>query len=286
MRDGTAAALRGLAGGWLCPSPTQSLPNPTPIASQLTSWWARGLCVGSNRSTVSRCGGGRDVAALPTSDVTVGGFCAKLVLRWWSTSEWVQGGLARHLTARGPLHSFFGVSRSLGRAATEAVISFQRPRMSGNLVLVEHGHLQPFWALVLATAFQEEAVPFSSRHVSVDLPMEYGNADENKDLSWRPRGSTFFAQKSKDVGSCLPVALVLSSGASGANGSRAIDVVSRDVDGAWRLSGLRERSTCHRRTKKLRCFRCRTRPSLQMPTIAFGTAGVEGAHGEISPLAL
>lgn len=91
--------------------------------------------------------------------------------------------------------------------------SFQRPRISGNLVLVEYGHLQPFWALDLATAIQEEAVPRVPMYIS-----------------------------------------------------RAIDVVSRDVDGAWGfpVSARGAPAIGEPKLKKLRWFRCRTRPSLQL----------------------
>lgn len=54
MRDGTGATLRGLAGGWLCPSPTQtrSLSNPT---HSVTTQRAGGLVGYVLATTAPRC---------------------------------------------------------------------------------------------------------------------------------------------------------------------------------------------------------------------------------------
>lgn len=214
-------------------SHTQSLLNPTPIASQ-----AGGLVGYVLATTAPRC--------LDMVGAVMLLRCQQAMsLSGVSTPSWCCVGgrrLARHLTARGHLDSSRGClcgrrRRSLGKSCNrggDILPEAQRSRISGNLVHVEYGHQQPFWALVL------------------------------------------------------------SSGASGrrlgANGSGAIDVVSPVVTlmepGAFR-SPREERSTCHRRAKKLGCFRCRCgHPCILMPTIAFGTAGVDGAYGEISPLAL
>jgi hypothetical protein len=114
--------------GWFSPRVpvSQSLPNPTPIASQA----AGGLCVGNNRSTVSRYGGGRDGApCIANKRCDCRGF-----LRQAGAASVVDLGMGARRSGTPPdstleaPHSFSCPEDawSLGRVATEAVTSFQR----------------------------------------------------------------------------------------------------------------------------------------------------------------